>query len=223
MPRRSSGFRLTPIWRFAPRLRNQSTRRRRGFLVSTETRGALFERSHYRGLICETVVSDLSWLKRHRRPAIIPRISRDSPSFDAHARAVLLSGSSPPANRSGTSVIAEHHQPETRSDREGRRRARRQRRKLGRETNGVHAISGPWPRGCFRMRENNAENVPDQRGRQRAVMQNATRTVLVLGRRRVGSAIHVNQLLRGASDPKKRSIRSANGGAGGETNENDLQ
>ncbi len=73
------------------------------------------------------------------------------------------------------------------------------------------------------MRENNAENIPDDWDRQSAVMQDATKTMLVRGRRLGGSAIHVNYLLRRASDAKKRSIRSANGGAGGKTNENDLQ
>jgi hypothetical protein len=73
------------------------------------------------------------------------------------------------------------------------------------------------------MRENNAENMPDDWDRQSAVMQDATKTMLVRGRRLGGSAIHVNYLLRRASDAKKRSIRSANGGAGGKTNENDLQ
>lgn len=135
----------------------------------------------------------------------------------------MFSGSRPLANRSGTNVIAKHRPPKTRSDREGGRRPWRQRRKLGRETNGVNAISGRWPQGCFRMRDNNAENMPDDCDRQSAVMQNATKTMLVRGRRRSGGAIHVNYLLRCASDAKKRSIRSANGGAGGKTNENDLQ
>ena len=78
-PRRSCRFRSTSIWRSAPRLRNQSRRRRRRSLASAETRAAQFERGHDRGLVCEGVVSDLSWLKRRRRPAITPRISRDSP------------------------------------------------------------------------------------------------------------------------------------------------
>ena len=135
----------------------------------------------------------------------------------------MFSGSSALANRSGTTIIAKHRPPKTRSDREGGRRPWRQRRKLGRETNGVNAISGRRLRGCFRMRDNNAGNMPDDCDRQSAVMQDATKTVLVRGRRRSGGAIHVNHLLGRASDAKKRSIRSANGGAGGKTNENDLQ
>jgi len=135
----------------------------------------------------------------------------------------LFSGSNPQADRSRTTVFVKHHPPKTRSDREGRRRAWRQRRKLGRETNGVNAISGRWLRGCFRMPENNAENMPDDWDRQSTFMQDATKAMLVRGRRRSGGAIHVSYLLRRASDAKKRAIRSANGGAGGKTNENDLQ
>jgi len=39
------------------------------------------------------------------------------------------------------------------------------------------------------MRDNNAENIPNDCDRQSAAMQDATKTVLVLGRRRSGSAI----------------------------------
>ena len=45
----------------------------------------------------------------------------------------------------------------------------------------------------------------------------------VFGCRRGWGASYINCLLRRASDAKKRSMRSANGGTGGETNENDLQ
>ena len=78
-PRRSCRFRSTSIWRSAPRLRNESRRQRRRSLASAETRAALFERGHDRGLVRGGVVSDLSWLRRRRRSAITPRISRDSP------------------------------------------------------------------------------------------------------------------------------------------------
>jgi hypothetical protein len=98
----------------------------------------------------------------------------------------------PLADRSVTNVIAKHRPPKTRSDREGRRRAWRQRRKLGRETNGVNAISGRYLQGCFRMRENNAENMPDDWDRQSAVMQDATKTMRVFGCRRGWGAVHVN-------------------------------
>jgi hypothetical protein len=39
------------------------------------------------------------------------------------------------------------------------------------------------------MRDNNAENIPNDCDRQSAAMQDATKTVLVLGRRRSGGAI----------------------------------
>jgi hypothetical protein len=138
-------------------------------------------------------VSDLWWLKRRRRPAIPSRISRDvrQPCFAglgrdcsvvrAHRRIVQERTSSP-------SIV--HRKP--RSDREGRRRAWRQRRKLGREANGVNAISGRWLRSCFRVRENNAENMPDDWDRQSTIMQDATKTMLVRGRRRGWGAIHIN-------------------------------
>ncbi len=94
-PRRSCRFRSTSILRSAPRLRNQSRRRRRRSLASAGTRAALFERGHDRGLVCEGVVSDLSWLKRRRRPAVTPRILRDSPpSLIWKPWATLFSGSS---------------------------------------------------------------------------------------------------------------------------------
>jgi hypothetical protein len=54
-------------------------------------------------------------------------------------------------------------------------------------------------------------------------MQNATKTMRVFGCRRGWGAIHINSLLRRASDANERSVRSTNGGADGQANENDLQ
>jgi hypothetical protein len=42
------------------------------------------------------------------------------------------------------------------------------------------------------MRENNAENMPDDWDRQSAVMQDATKTMRVFGCRRGWGAVHVN-------------------------------